>query len=228
MGAQVGFGFTFKDTMNGLACTFVNFNKVSQTSDGGTTWTQIFLNPPGLNGVSPFYISYAKGSNNLYVITAHSNTGGQVQASPGSAYSTGNLAHWEHVDYLPHGNVSFASERIGWSAGLNDSIYKWDSDLIPTSVEENNNKLEAFSLQQNYPNPFNPSSNIEFTVAEEANVTLEVFNILGEPVAVLINEALKPGIYNVTFEGSSLASGVYLYRLQAGNFIQTRKMTLFK
>lgn len=87
---------------------------------------------------------------------------------------------------------------------------------------------DEFKLSQNYPNPFNPTTQIEYSVAEASQVTLEVFNILGKRVATLINQEQQPGNYEVTFDGSNLASGVYLYRLQAGTYVSTKKLILAK
>jgi photosystem II stability/assembly factor-like uncharacterized protein len=224
LGNQDGFGFDFIDNLNGIACTFVTGNKISYSSDGGTTWNPIPVN--GLSGVSPFYVRCIKDSPGHYVITAHNNVTGITQAVAGSAYTIDNGITWNYIDDLPRGPLSFASGRIGWAGGLGDLIYKWDSDKI-TSVEEDN-LIESFNLEQNYPNPFNPATTIVFSIAEEAKVTLSVYNILGEPVGVLKDEVLKPGTYNVSFDGSGLATGIYLYRIQAGSFTQTRKMTLMK
>lgn len=85
-----------------------------------------------------------------------------------------------------------------------------------------------FALRQNYPNPFNPSTTIEFVVAEKSYVTLEVFNSIGEKVSNLINEEKKAGSYRVDFDAAGFTSGIYYYKLQADNFVQTRKMILVR
>jgi hypothetical protein len=86
-----------------------------------------------------------------------------------------------------------------------------------------------YSLTQNYPNPFNPSTKIEYSLPVEGNVTLKIFNILGQEVRTLINNELtNAGKYTVTFDASSLPSGIYIYRLQAGNFSSNKKMILVK
>ncbi|MFO7524738.1 MAG: T9SS type A sorting domain-containing protein [Ignavibacteriaceae bacterium] len=86
-----------------------------------------------------------------------------------------------------------------------------------------------FELAQNYPNPFNPATVIEYSIASPANVTLTVFTILGEQVAVLVNNQFtEAGKYAVQFNASGLASGAYIYRLQAGEFVSTKKMLLTK
>ena len=87
---------------------------------------------------------------------------------------------------------------------------------------------DKYSLEQNYPNPFNPSTTIEFAVPKEVQVNLSIYDILGARVKELKNEVLKPGYYEVEFNASDLASGVYFYRIKAGDFIQTKKMILLK
>ncbi len=85
-----------------------------------------------------------------------------------------------------------------------------------------------YQLMQNYPNPFNPTTNISFTLSNPTNVRLEVYNILGERVTTLINGQMNAGVHLVKFDGSNLASGVYFYRLKAGEFVSVKKMMLLK
>ena len=85
-----------------------------------------------------------------------------------------------------------------------------------------------FSLSQNYPNPFNPITTIGFGIMEKGNVRLSVLNILGEEIRVLINEEKEAGYHEIDFNGSDLPSSVYFYRIQAGNFIDTKKMILLR
>ena len=87
---------------------------------------------------------------------------------------------------------------------------------------------DKYSLEQNYPNPFNPSTTIRFSVPKEVPVNLSVYNILGEKVKELKNEVMKPGYYEIEFDATSVASGVYLYRIKAGDFVQTKKMILLR
>ncbi|MDP3149135.1 MAG: T9SS type A sorting domain-containing protein [Ignavibacteria bacterium] len=86
----------------------------------------------------------------------------------------------------------------------------------------------SFELSQNFPNPFNPVTNIKYSVASAQQVTLKIFNVLGKEVATLINERKEAGNYNVDFSAANLSSGTYIYRLQAGAFVQTKKMVVLK
>jgi PKD repeat protein len=98
-----------------------------------------------------------------------------------------------------------------------------------TGVKGEESQLPTeFSLYQNYPNPFNPSTVIKYSVAEESLVTLKVYNILGTEVATLVNEKKTPGFYELNFGGENLPSGVYVYRIEAGNFTSSKKMLLIK
>jgi Secretion system C-terminal sorting domain len=98
-----------------------------------------------------------------------------------------------------------------------------------TGVSESQVQIpRGFVLEQNYPNPFNPSTTIRFTVPEREQVSLTVFNLLGQEVKNLFNEEKQKGSYEVSFNASNLPSGIYFYKLQSGNFVETRKMLLMK
>jgi uncharacterized delta-60 repeat protein len=99
----------------------------------------------------------------------------------------------------------------------------------PTGVEyQNSIKPTDFVLYQNYPNPFNPTTKISYSIPERSNVILKVYDVLGNEVANLVNEEKDRGVYSINFDASALASGMYLYRLQAGSFIETKKLILIK
>ncbi len=97
-----------------------------------------------------------------------------------------------------------------------------------TGIAQNLTFPEEFKLNQNYPNPFNPSTTIEFALPKSAFVALKVYNLLGEEVATLVAEHRSAGIYKIDWDAKNLASGMYLYRLEAGDFVQTKKLIVMR
>lgn len=98
----------------------------------------------------------------------------------------------------------------------------------PTSIGEQPFTINSYVLNQNYPNPFNPTTTISFSIPENQQVVLKVYNSIGEEVATLVNSNLSKGSYQVQFDGAGLSSGLYLYRLESGSQILVRKMMLLK
>jgi hypothetical protein len=102
-------------------------------------------------------------------------------------------------------------------------------DFTPQVTSVNEETVPSdFLLYQNYPNPFNPTTNLKFSLPKEANVSLKIYNTLGEEVAFLINQVMSAGNHIIEFNGSKLSSGIYFYKIDAGGFIQTKKMLLIK
>ena len=98
-----------------------------------------------------------------------------------------------------------------------------------TSIEPVDDvSINDFKLEQNYPNPFNPSTSIKYQVPELSFVTIKVYDVLGNDVATLVNEEKPVGNHQIEFNAANLPSGIYFYRLQAGDYIETKKMVLMK
>ena len=114
----------------------------------------------------------------------------------------------------------------GWD--IYAKIVSWNWNGVTTVLDEGNNNPKDFSLSQNYPNPFNPVTTIKFIVPRSEQVSLKIYNILGEEVATLVADRLSVGSYSYEWDASSLASGVYLYRLQAKDYFETKKMILMR
>ena len=117
-------------------------------------------------------------------------------------FFTATIGSWALVDYL----------------NLSTSVGVEPSELIQIN----------FALQQNYPNPFNPSTKIKYSIPQSSNVLIKVYDVLGSEVETLVNEEKPIGTYELNWNAANLPSGVYLYRLQAGDFVQTRKMILLR
>jgi len=101
--------------------------------------------------------------------------------------------------------------------------------FVITSVDKISGEIPGeYFLSQNYPNPFNPTTTIQYSIPQRNNVTLKVYDIIGNEVAKLVDEEKNVGVYTLNFNTSQLASGVYFYRLQAGSFVETKKMILLK
>jgi hypothetical protein len=156
----------------------------------------------------------------------------------------GNLTSiWHHVWV----NSSWAPANTGWvsqrgarfTGAMTDSAgnfysytgysFTFARKLIVSGVaSESGNIAARYSLLQNYPNPFNPSTTIKYELPQSSEVRLSVYDMLGREVSVLVNERRNAGIHEVKFDGSNLASGVYFYRLQAGGFVQSKKIVLLR
>ncbi|PIQ09889.1 MAG: hypothetical protein COW71_04690 [Ignavibacteriales bacterium CG18_big_fil_WC_8_21_14_2_50_31_20] len=102
------------------------------------------------------------------------------------------------------------------------------SVISPTEVNGDNTIPNTFSLSQNYPNPFNPTTIIQYSIKEVSNVKLRVYDMLGREVKTLVNQQQSAGRYNIEFNAANLSSGVYFYRIEAGNFVASKKLLLLK
>ncbi len=140
-----------------------------------------------------------------------------------------NYYDFESPEYLT--KLFFSSINTGWVVGDSGTIMKTTTGGVPIGIQQIGTNVPLdFSLSQNYPNPFNPSTKIRFDISATtaAQTFLIVYDLLGREVAILVNEKLRPGEYEVDFNASNYPSGVYYYKLSAGNFSETRKMVLVK
>jgi hypothetical protein len=124
-------------------------------------------------------------------------------------------------------DIYFVDQINGWAVGSGGTILHTTNGGV-SFVGDETTYLTEFNLSQNYPNPFNPGTTIKYSVPELSKVKLTLFNLLGEEVATLVNEEKVAGYYTVEFNAANLPSGVYFYRIQAGEFVQTKKMILMK
>jgi photosystem II stability/assembly factor-like uncharacterized protein len=173
------------------------------------------------NGLTELYIrSLVISDTNIFVSTS------------GNIFLSSNIGKsWRSITAgLPYSIIGFIAifDKVLF-AWTNGGIWKRPLSEIISSVEQKSFQIpEEFSLSQNYPNPFNPSTTIKFQIPISGFVTLKIFDMLGKEVATLVNEKLSLGSYEKTYDASGLASGVYLYQLKAGGFIQIKKLLLLK
>ncbi len=108
------------------------------------------------------------------------------------------------------------------------SLMWWNVSVLGVEKPALHSTPETFSLDQNYPNPFNPSTHLSYTVGHAGFVSLKVYDLLGREVATLVNETMQPGSYTAQWNASGVSSGVYLYKMESGSFVSTKKMILMK
>jgi hypothetical protein len=140
------------------------------------------------------------------------------------AYNTVTIAPEDSI--IQYIAVAYGVDEAEMLASLQEAQEKY---YQLTSVKADHNTIpDGYVLEQNYPNPFNPSTSIKFGIPEGSNVTLKIFNSLGEEVAELLNEYMDAGTYTYNFDASKLPSGIYVYTLQTGEQLISKKMTLIK
>lgn len=188
---------------------------ILKTTNGGINWenmnliTYSFIN-------SIYFSSYDIGwycSSGIYKsINSGANWINQVPSNGSDTYNS----------------IYFVDNNTGWTVGTNGKIFKTITGGLTSVDLTDENIPKEFSLSQNYPNPFNPVTHLEFGIPELEFVSLKVYDVLGNEIKILVNENKSPGTYSFEFDGSNLPSGIYYYKLSAGEFSEVKKMTLLK
>ncbi len=186
------------------------------TSDGGATWHNHTMGLPDTVRVLKIQTSCQSASTQVFIANGWTN---------GAVFQTGHDWIWKSMGLnLPAGASTIALVGNMLYVGAS-GVY---ATLIVTSVDGKNIAGPAAALSQNYPNPFNPSTTIRYALSGRTHVTLTVFNTLGQQAATLVNETQEAGYHDVRFDGTGFASGVYFYRLKAGDFIQSKKLLILR
>jgi hypothetical protein len=210
---------------------------IHRTINGGFSWTNYYILP--IESGQPLNsLNWIEGTSNWYFSSS--------SISLDAIYkSTNNGVNWSPMvinnDHDQVINLSFIRKNNsiwGYASTYNGKIFKLirDTAVISSIKLESNNVPDKFSLGQNYPNPFNPTTKIRFSIANgfpmktfgNDKVVLIVYDVMGREVETLVNESLKPGTYETSFDGSMLNSGVYFYKLITDGYTETRKMLLIK
>ena len=186
------------------------------TTDGGDTWEYTSLGilwfsldigfRTATEGWAPL------GAQRKFLYTSDSGVNWNIFDTPDST----NITH-----------ICFPDSLHGFGVGNYGNIIKYVYQK-PTNVQPEPGKISSFYLTQNYPNPFNPATTINYQMPELNFVTIKIYDVLGKEVATLVNEEKPAGNYQIEFNGANLPSGIYFYRIQANDYVETRKMVLLK
>jgi len=218
-----------------------------RSTDGGVTWSngiRVNQDTPG-NGKYQVFpairVDEASNINIVYYDSRNTPTNDSVEVIVSRSTDGGNT--WVDIivsDHKSRPKSGYQGDYIGITSSNGKVWPLWMDDFsgvqqawtvgvdILVGIAENNSAPKNFSLKQNYPNPFNPSTKIGFQIKDERFVTLAVYDITGREVAKLINADLKPKAYEITWDATGYPSGVYFYKLIAGDYTETKKMVLVK
>ena len=207
-----------------------------RSTNGGTSWTgdtdlvnstASAINPSLAVSGSAVHIAWFDARNtNMQIYYKRSTNGG-------NAWETDTrLTNTDSNSVVPSIATAGSIVHIVWfdnRDGNYEIYYKRNPTGNPIGIQNISSEIpDKFKLEQNYPNPFNPTTKIKFDVVRLGNVKIVVYDVMGREVQTLVNESLKPGTYEASFDGSSLNSGVYFYKISAGEFSQTKKMLMIK
>jgi photosystem II stability/assembly factor-like uncharacterized protein len=199
-----------------------------KSSDNGISWTS--LNNSFLSPYSDYLSSLAGGGGAILAFTTYLSNGFEyifLSTDGGSSWT--EINNGAMYNNFPSALVFNGKLFLGLGGGNPWGV--WFCQL-PTATSVNDNFAKGspsnFELEQNYPNPFNPSTTIKYSIPKFGLVTIKIYDILGREVKTLVNEEKNAGNYKFEFNASKLASGVYLYRMQAGSFVQAKKLILMK
>lgn len=246
---DIGWIMSSNHTVGGL-------QRLYRTTDGGANWDILLSNNSDTVFVSMYFINDSTGWISTYQKIFHTTNGGidwerfeapsifnSIHFSDSSKgwggastgeiyYTTDEGRNWEAQNSPmdnPINKLFFYGDNYGWAIGfLGNIIHTSNGGISLLDFNVVNTYPDDFILYQNYPNPFNPTTKIKFEISTSSVITLKIYDILGRELKVLITAYKTYGKHEIVFDGSEFPSGVYFYKLQTGNYLQTRKMILIK
>ena len=231
-----------------------DYGAVYKTTNGGNTWDTSFDinkyiydfstysdNKIAICGYGLIYVSNNSGNdwiksnvpeNEVYFYSIDFVNDSTLYCAAKNIYkSVDGGINWKK-EPINYGNwiygIKFTNDTSGLAVGDIGKIIKYGQPKV-TNFQSNEDKFpNNYFLCQNFPNPFNPSTTIKYSIPKAENVTLKIYDVLGRQIKTLVNEKKPAGNYTVEYNGNNLPSGIYFYQIQAGNFIETKKMLLLK
>jgi photosystem II stability/assembly factor-like uncharacterized protein len=201
---------------------------VLKTNNGGDSWTETDIFPylaydiyfaDSLNGLAigkdtTTYLTLFRGSLN-YGVILHTIDGGRT---------------WQPLVEGLSGPLKSLYEKndVIWAVGDNGLVLRTDNWVTWTNPNTGKVYPSKYHLAQNYPNPFNPSTTIPFSIPKTAHVSIEIYNTIGQKVSTLVDKQINAGNHEIVFNAKNLSSGVYYYKITAGDYQQVKKMVLLK
>ena len=202
---------------------FVVAGNVYRSLYGGQSWTEIF----NTSWIWINKIAYDTQSSTIYIAGADDIYHGNAML----LYSQDMGNNWQQAPiWIQNPIVDMELSNDGWLyfATPDSGVFRFNTTYVGLNHQSDDAVVEKYELLQNYPNPYNPETTISFDLPRTSEVTLKIFNILGEHVTTLVSKRLLAGNHQYKWNAGSLASGVYLYRLEAAGFVQTKKMILMR
>ena len=215
-------GFAWVGTNQGLAKVNANdgtyqFYSPSNSQIPGDNVTPLTLTPDG----RVWFSNFQSTTTSAYGLCWFDGTDFGIIPQQ----QTGGLPHAQIYD-IEVKNLQNRYEL--WISCASRGVVVLTVENTPSNIFDPKKQVRSFALEQNYPNPFNPITVIRYSLIKDMHISLKIYNALGEEKATIINEKLNAGTYSVEWDASDLPSGVYFYALDAGDFIQTKKMILLK
>jgi len=206
-----------------LLLSILNYAQNTYSIQPGAKNNQIVLELSNVSlteSATDLEVKLIKNSNHLTFNQTEKMIGNLTKGTETEAAFTFDVDY--NIGKTEADTIEFMITDLAYRQAGNKSVYLTKQFILQYALPT------EFKLEQNYPNPFNPETRIRYQVSSISPVTLRIYDILGNEVTTLVNEQKEPGYYEVEFSASQLASGVYIYCLQAGSYVSTKKMMLLK
>lgn len=194
-----------------------------KTTNAGANWTEFLISPSDTNYHSSVYFT---DNNTGYIPIINLNI------LYGRIFKTTNSGTTWLLQQTLSGyaeSIYFINQNTGFACGFGEKVWKTTNAGGPIGIQPISTEIPStFSLSQNYPNPFNPVTNIRFEMPRSENVIIKVYDMLGKEITTLVNLQLQPGTYETDWDASMYSSGIFYYKIIAGDYTETKKMVLVK